>query len=195
MITGCAGVSWSEKIGVFIHGDGHHSGQGSSMKRVRRTLGIVALALVLLYVAVQSYNYVDLRGPVYTVAQIQIGLQNHPHAWTGRSVLVRGVVSSRGFSRDCSPTGCQSTIVYEELGAPEGLIVEIPWYHYPGALSVVASENRQVIQRLPGPLHGLVFNFLDPNPPHVDTIQRIRLRTQDHCPTFTSVCPVAVLEH
>jgi len=86
------------------------------MKRARRLLGLAVLALVLLYAAVQIYDYVDVRGPVYTMAQVRRGLRNHPRAWVGRSVLVRGIISEHGFDRECEASVCQATLFYEELG-------------------------------------------------------------------------------
>jgi len=206
------------------------------MKRVFQRLGSVALALVLLYVGVRIYNDVDLRGSVYTIAQVRMGLRTHPRAWVGRSVLVRGFISEQGFDRECVPSVCQATLFYEELGeqavmsaplpagvsrvlhprpgmplfvrrplrgvsvgVPPGVsgrfIVEIPWYHYPGALRLVAEENGGTIQSLPGPLRRVAVGLLDPPLPRTATIQRIRLLAPGHCPTFTTACPVAVLEH
>jgi len=85
------------------------------MKRVFQRLGSVALALVLLYVGVRIYNDVDLRGSVYTIAQVRMGLRNHPRAWVGRSVLVRGFISEQGFDRECVPSGCQATLFYADV--------------------------------------------------------------------------------
>jgi hypothetical protein len=56
---------------------------------VRR--GVVVLALVDIVLAVVTWA----RGPgtVYTVAQVDGGLAQHPRAWVGRTVTVRGTLA------------------------------------------------------------------------------------------------------
>lgn len=168
------------------------------MKRVCHLVAAVILVLVVLSVAGRIYDMIDLRGTVYTVQQVDLGLQGNPGAWAGHSILVQGLVQIQGLARDCPASGCRSTLLYETLTAPDGndaLVVEVPWYHYPGALRVLALENRQTIQSLPSPLRDLAYRILDPMPPRGPVVQRISILPPGHCPTFTSICPVAVLEH
>jgi len=40
---------------------------------------------------------VEPAGPIYTVADITVGLRRHPRQWVGRAVAVRGVVSVFGL--------------------------------------------------------------------------------------------------
>lgn len=50
------------------------------------TAGTLALSLGSAIVVTHLHT-----GPVYSLAQIQTELADHPHAWVGRTVLVRGV--------------------------------------------------------------------------------------------------------
>lgn len=58
---------------------------------MRRILAIVAVALVLVVITVAGV-IVTRRddGPVYSVAQVQAGLQQHPRQWFGKTIRVHG---------------------------------------------------------------------------------------------------------
>ncbi len=55
---------------------------------------VVGLALVALgaIIAGELLSMAAPSAPVYTVAVVQTGLQRHPRAWVGRTILVSGVV-------------------------------------------------------------------------------------------------------
>ncbi len=62
-----------------------------SMKR--SIIALFSLALAGLLVAGIKVRYatdVGGTGPIYTVAQVQAGLQYNPRTWSGRTILVRG---------------------------------------------------------------------------------------------------------
>src|SRR5438094_727841 len=62
---------------------------------MRRRHVVVGLALLAVLALVLTVGLIAARlapvGRVYTVAEVQAGLANHPNAWIGRVVLVQGV--------------------------------------------------------------------------------------------------------
>jgi hypothetical protein len=72
-------------------------------RRAAATVGVVlGIALLAGFVAavvaaVVGHHASSFAGPVYTVAQVQVGLQQHPIAWAGRTVGVRGMAAGVAF--------------------------------------------------------------------------------------------------
>ncbi len=57
------------------------------MKRIALLLsGIVLLAAIV----ATFTKRLDTSNPVYTVSDVQMGLERHPQSWVGRTILVRG---------------------------------------------------------------------------------------------------------
>ncbi len=63
-----------------------------SMKRPYRTVGLGALALILVLAGLKAHADSAFQGPVYTVPQVVAGLRSRPQAWIGRPLLVHGRV-------------------------------------------------------------------------------------------------------
>jgi len=66
------------------------------MKRRRSSrlvlvLAILALGAALTVMATRPHAP-TATGPVYTLAQVEAGLSQHPQAWVGRTVLVRALL-------------------------------------------------------------------------------------------------------
>ncbi len=102
-------------------------------RRAAATIGVV-LGMVLLagLVAAVAGRPSSPAGPVYTVAQVQVGLQQHPIAWAGRTVGVRGMVGGAAFgSTDevyrcgVGPVACRASVpahtVAHLLLVPDGV--------------------------------------------------------------------------
>lgn len=66
---------------------------------MKRLLGIVAGLVVVAILVTLAVGRLLPSQPVYSVADVQIGLQQHPSQWIGRTILVRGsVATSSGFT-------------------------------------------------------------------------------------------------
>jgi len=66
---------------------------------MKRLLGIVAGLVVVAILVTLAVGRLLPSQPVYSVADVQIGLQQHPSQWVGRTILVRGsVATSSGFT-------------------------------------------------------------------------------------------------
>src|SRR5579864_4507850 len=84
----------------------------------------VGLAIAaLLCAAVVVYLVAGLRtlatGTVYTVAQVEAGLQHHPRTWVGRTVLIRGLL------RYCPPASlcpAEPALLDPDAGPNDGLL-------------------------------------------------------------------------
>ncbi len=90
------------------------------------TLGVV-VGMVLLagLVAAVVGHPTSPTGPVYTVAQVQAALQQHPMAWAGRTVRVRGMAGGAAFGSTymvymCGPTPSTCTV-----GVPARTVVHL----------------------------------------------------------------------
>ncbi len=79
----------------------------TSGRRAAATMGVVVgMALLAGLVAAVAGRPSSPAGPVYTVAQVLVGLTRQPAAWAGRTVLVRGTpVSSAWVTGPTSGAG------------------------------------------------------------------------------------------
>ncbi len=69
---------------------------------MKRLLGIVASLVVAAVLIMLAVGRLLPSEPVYSVADVQTGLQQHRGQWTGRTILVRGsIATSSGFTQ-CS---------------------------------------------------------------------------------------------
>lgn len=70
-----------------------------------KRLGVVVLVLVVVLglAAVFAGRYA-MPGPTYTVAEVKDALSRQPVQWAGRTVLVRGVVTSSSMLNMCTST-------------------------------------------------------------------------------------------
>jgi hypothetical protein len=86
------------------------------MKRVLVGSAGIALATGLLFLAANRF-YVSM-GPVYTVAQVQIGIGRQPRSWAGRTVLVRALATPLGANCPASVPWCTNVVLSDRDPGP-----------------------------------------------------------------------------
>jgi len=114
---------------------------------------------------------VEPAGPTYTVADITAGLRQHPQHWVGRTVAVRGVAMSYGFSLSPIPgSSWFGSVLYDPIpptGARHGLG---PWITST-AFSRVAGTMR-VRFNAPGTTPTLILRGAKPSRPTLVDVAR-----------------------
>ncbi len=90
---------------------------------------VVALGLVLIVLIAGAVTVVAERatpaGSVYTVAQVQAGLQQHPTAWAGRTVRVHGMAAGAAFGNTYMVYGCGPTPSACTVSVPARTVVHL----------------------------------------------------------------------
>jgi hypothetical protein len=75
----------------------------SSMKYRRGALILAASGVLLVIALILLIVFAILRsvvGPIYSVGHVEVGLRIHPPAWSGRVVLIRGVLVTWSISNN-----------------------------------------------------------------------------------------------
>lgn len=125
---------------------------------------------------------------VYPVSAVSTGLRQHPAAWLGRTVLVRGVVLGRFLDPGCSRPTCPGTGAYslgpalDGAGAPGAVLLPL----VPGQASPWIAAFRR-IPALRGFLPGLQTVQL-----FREATYRVRLQ-EGHGGCGSGLCTEAIL--
>jgi len=81
---------------------------------MKRLLGIVVGLVVVAVLVTLAVGRLLPSQPVYSVADVQTGLQQHPGQWVGRTIIVRGTSLGGGSQSSCplvvSPTPASSSL-------------------------------------------------------------------------------------
>jgi len=141
-------------------------------RRAAVTLGVV-VGMVLLagLVAAVVGHPTSPTGPVYTVAQVQAALQQHPMAWAGRTVRVRGMAGAAAFGSTYMVYSCGPTPSTCTVGVPARTVVHlllVPDGADAGATTAGISGGNQTLtyhsSTAPDPVPGVVVLVQPPAP-------------------------------
>jgi hypothetical protein len=95
------------------------------MKYRRGPLILAASGVLLVIVLILLIGFavpLSLVGPIYSVQQVETGLRIHPTAWSGRVVLIRGVLVTWGISNNS-----QIRLLASEGWNPRDRVTVVNW--------------------------------------------------------------------
>jgi len=100
------------------------------MKRPLARAAALLLAALIVAGGVLALRPVEPTGPAYTVAQITMGLRQHPRRWANRTVLVRGVAMGisigLGTGARSGGTFWQRTLLLDQNFFPQSRQQRVP---------------------------------------------------------------------
>jgi len=173
---------------------------GRRRPRVRHPVVLIGCVLALLAGVFVIGSALELRGTVYTAAQIRAGLAASPPAWVGRTVLVRATIYGGSGGQVCAPrmprASCRWMYLYG-FGAPGrrfngafdglSLVVESPDLLYRDAVQQALLSHSGVFGHLPSGLWRLAMGWA--TAPGHDGVYRIRLVAPGHCASSANIAP------
>jgi hypothetical protein len=131
---------------------------------VRRGV-LILLAMVVVGIVLAVVTWARAPGTIYTVAQVAAGLAQHPRAWVGRTVTVRGTLAVVVDDNSADPGGgVQSSYCWPGRTCAMGLPTDVPLHiflvgptprdvpTYAGMLAALLATRASPPLAKPGPL-------------------------------------------
>ena len=183
----------------------------SYMKYRRGALLLAATGVLLVTGLILLIVFAILRsvvGPIYSVQQVETGLRSDPTAWSGRVVLIRGVLITWGISNNSqirvlanegwnpvdrlTKVNRQGTFQINVAGTTPILVVRGLTRPVPApSLPAFVDDLGRDLSRVPLIGHLVTLPPVSPVQAHV---YRVRLLQRGPCPSeLTGPCPTGVI--
>ncbi len=144
---------------------------------MKRLLGIVVGLVVVAILVTLAVGRLLPSQPVYSVADVQTGLQQHPGQWVGRTIAVRGSDTGDGSESSCPefapssptyPSACRQMrwIVLGSSSATASAPFVLGTRRGPGPLVITAPLLRVLSSQGGGTFHGFASSWRPLVPVH-----------------------------